>query len=88
MSVKHRAAFELLSARTGAGAQLPYRRHDGTAPEFSVEGVKKEVSELLERLKGEEGQRVRATLGRLSEAYGKRWDNGGEAKTNLEGYID
>jgi uncharacterized protein (DUF2267 family) len=73
--------------RTGVGAQLPYRCRDGPAPDFSVEGVKKEMRELLERLKGEEGQRIRANLESLSDAYGKTWDEGGEAKTNLEEFL-
>jgi hypothetical protein len=84
ISVKHQAAFELLSVRTGLGAQMPYRCRGGPSPDFSVEGVRKEVRELLERLKGEEGGRVRANAERLGEAYAKGWDEGGEAKTNLE----
>jgi hypothetical protein len=87
MSVGHEAAFELLSVRTGLGAQMPYRCRDGPMPEFSVEGVKKEIQELLTRIKGEEGRRVRANFERLGDAYRKNWDEGGEARINLEGFL-
>jgi hypothetical protein len=87
MSVKHQAAFELLSVRTGLGQQLPYRCRDGPAPDFSADGVKKETRTLLERLKGEDGRRVRANFERLGEAYGKTWREGGEAKANLDRFM-
>jgi hypothetical protein len=87
MSVKHDAAFELLSVRSGLSDRLPYRCQDGPRPEFSVEGVKREIRELLRRMKGEEGRRIRANFERLSEAYKKTWDEGGEAQVNLEAFL-
>jgi hypothetical protein len=87
MSVKHDAAFELLAVRTGLGEQLPYRCRDGPTPDFSPRGVKKEIRELLKFLKGKEGQRVRANFERLGELYRGNWDEGGEARINLEGFL-
>jgi hypothetical protein len=88
MTVQHEAAFEFLSVRTGElGEKLPYRCRNGSAPEFTTEGVKKETRELLKRMKGEEGRRVRANFERLGEAYGRNWEEGGEAKLNLEGFL-
>jgi hypothetical protein len=87
LTVNHEAGFELLSVRTGLGERVPYRCRNGPAPEFSVEGVKREVRELLQRLKGEEGQRIRANLERLGDAYRMNWEEGGEAKRNLEGFM-
>jgi hypothetical protein len=87
MSVGHEAAFELLSVRKGLGARLPYRCRGGPAPEFSAEGTRKETHMLLKDLKGEKGRRIRANFERLGDAYGQNWEEGGEAKVNLEGFL-
>jgi hypothetical protein len=88
MTIKHEAAFEFLSVRTGVlGEQLPYRCRNGPVPEFSPDGVKKETRELLKRLNGEEGRRVRANFERLGEAYSRNWEESGEARLNLEGFL-
>jgi hypothetical protein len=87
LTVQHKAAFEFLSVRTGLGERIPYRCRDGPAPEFSVEGTKKETRDLLKRIKEEEGRHVRANFERLGEAYGRNWEKGGEARVNIEGFL-
>jgi hypothetical protein len=87
MTVKHEAAFELLSVRTGSGARRPYRRGDAPEPEFSAEGVRRETRELLLRMKGEEGGRVRRNVEYLADVYGRTWNDGCEAKRNLDGFL-
>jgi hypothetical protein len=84
MSVGHEAGFELLSVRTGLGERLPYRCGGGPAPDFSAEGVKKETRELLERLRGDDGRRVRANVERLGNTLQTSWEDGGAARVNLE----
>jgi hypothetical protein len=65
--------------------RLPYRSQNGPAPEFCVKGVQRETRELLRRMKGEKGQRVRANSERLSDGYRKHREEGGGAQVNLEG---
>jgi hypothetical protein len=64
LTVKHQAAFELLSVRTGIANKPPYRCHDGRIPlpDFSLEGVKKETKQILLQIDEEEGRRRRANF--------------------------
>jgi hypothetical protein len=87
LSEGHKAAFELLSVRTGLGQRLPYRCRDGPAPEFTVEGIRKETRELLRRLNGDEGRLVRAKFESLGDAYRNTWKEGGEARVNLDAFL-
>jgi hypothetical protein len=87
MSVGHEAAFELLTVRSWIGEKIPYRCRNGPAPDFSVKGVKNEMRTLLERMKGEDGKKVRDNMERLGEAYRKTWKEGGESRANLEIFL-
>jgi hypothetical protein len=87
MSVTHEAAFELLSVRTWIGEKTPYRCRDGPAPEFFEAGARREMQILLERMKGEEGKKIRENMEHLGEAYGRMWEEGGEAKMNLDSFL-
>jgi hypothetical protein len=86
LDLTHRAAFELLSVREGEGAQPPLRIVRAGAPpiDFSVEGVRKEVIQLLERLRSDEGALVRANAEKLGAAMDKSWNKDGEASIQLE----
>jgi hypothetical protein len=87
MSVRHGAAFELLSVRTWIGEKIPYRCRDGLEPDFSDVGTRHEMRTLLKQIKEEEGRKIRENVERLGEAYGKTWETGGEASVNLEGFL-
>jgi hypothetical protein len=88
-SVDKEASYELLSVRTGVGAQPPYRCINGKhlMPEFSAEGARKEMKDLIVRFKNEDGQRIRANFERLGEDYGKNWHEGGEAQVSMEQFL-
>lgn len=87
MSITHEAGFELLSIRDGPGARQPLRM-EGKAPvDFSVDGVREETRELLVKLGGPEGMRVRANAVRLGEKLDKSWKEGGEARGELQKFM-
>jgi hypothetical protein len=87
LALVHKAAFELLSVRTGPGAQPPYRCIGGPQPEFTVEGVRKETRDLLKRLDGEEGRQVRTNLEVLGKLSDSAWAEGGSAKQEMNGFL-
>lgn len=88
MTASHHAAFELISVRTGGGARQPYRLRDEDPVDFSVEGVGREVRELLRKLEGQEGQEIRTNAQALGAAVAKSWsEESGEATTELESFL-
>jgi hypothetical protein len=87
LSVQHEAAFELLSVRESHGARQPLRLEGKTAVDFSVDGVRKETRELLQKIKGPEGERVRANADKLGSELEKSWKEGGEAREQLDKFL-
>jgi hypothetical protein len=84
MTVTHQAAFELVSVRTGEGARQPCHLAGQIPIDFSIEGVRREVRELLEKLRGSEGAQVRTNAEALAVEMGKGWKRGGEADTQVD----
>jgi hypothetical protein len=81
----HDAAFDLVSVRAGSrGAQQPLRLKGQPPVDFSIEGVRREVRDLLQKTKGPEGERVRANALRLSNELARSWREGGEASKEVE----
>jgi hypothetical protein len=87
LSITHGAAFELLSVREGGAARQPLRAKGKTPIDFSIEGVRKETRELLVKLKNSEGERVRANAVHLGEELEKSWKEGGEARGELQRFM-
>jgi hypothetical protein len=87
LSIKHRAAFQLVSIRTGRGAQQPYHLAGQTAVDFSLDGVRREAHQLLEKLNGKEGKEVRKNAETLGAAMERAWQEGGEAITQTESFL-
>jgi hypothetical protein len=88
LTLVHQAGFELLAVRTGIGASgAPYRCRDGPAPEFTVDGVRKETRELLRQLDGPKGQQVRENVGRLAAMIDRAWGPKGAAREEMLGFL-
>jgi hypothetical protein len=80
LTLKHTAAFELLSVREGSAAQPALRaERAGIEVDFTVDGVREEARQLLVRIRGDEGARVRTNAEKLGEAMDASWHQGGEA---------
>jgi hypothetical protein len=92
MAFTHRAAFELLSVREGDGARPPLRVVQGGPSakpiDFTFDGVRAEVRELLALERGEEGRRVRENAEKLGAAMDASWQDGGEANVQLAAFMD
>jgi hypothetical protein len=87
LSVSHEAAFELLSVREAQGTRQPLRLEGKRLVDFSVEGVRKETQELLQKIKGPEGKRVRANAEKLGSELEKSWKDGREASLELNRFL-
>ncbi|KAJ8095020.1 hypothetical protein PM082_010238 [Marasmius tenuissimus] len=88
VSVQHQAAFELISARGGEGAQRPARyvddQHD---PDFSIDAVRDEFKMVLEKMKGKEGETIRRNFDNLATEVGKLWNDGGLSRRELDLFV-
>jgi hypothetical protein len=92
MSLTHCAAFELLSVREGEGARPPLRVVQGGTSakpiDFTIDGVRTEVRELLALLNGVEGVRARENTEKLGAAMERSWKDGGEASLQLTAFLE
>ncbi|KAL0569933.1 hypothetical protein V5O48_012025 [Marasmius crinis-equi] len=89
LTLEHKASFELIAVRTGKGIAQPHR-FSGDSREkvqFTLDGVRAEVRQLLIKIKGEEGKAVRANAERLSEQISQLWKEGGEARVEMEHFL-
>ncbi|THV01911.1 UDP-Glycosyltransferase/glycogen phosphorylase [Dendrothele bispora CBS 962.96] len=92
MSRTHRAGFELFNVRSGEnGTKIPYvfkhEMSNYSVPTFTLEASKAEIRDLITRLQGEEGSRVRENFERLADKYVRGWDKHGEARRNMEAFL-
>ncbi|KAG7090353.1 hypothetical protein E1B28_009473 [Marasmius oreades] len=92
LSIKFRAAFELIEVRTGEhGQKMPYRYRDGRdgpTPKFTAESAKEEFEHLLKDLKGMKGSVVRKNFEDLAMEIGRVWDEDGDARKALEAFLN
>jgi hypothetical protein len=88
LSVTHEAAFELLSVREGDGARQPLRMEGKHTVDFTVNGVRQETREMLAKIKGAEGERIRENAEKLSRALDGSWKEGGEANQGLVKFMN
>ncbi|KAI0690405.1 UDP-Glycosyltransferase/glycogen phosphorylase [Cerioporus squamosus] len=79
-------AFELIEVRHGVGAGKIYR--NGRVPIGTVDAVKAEMRDLLERAYGEEGARKRANLLKVRKTLQAAWSEDGIARREVEAFLD
>lgn len=87
VSLVHNIGYELFEVRTGPGVR-PIHRLGGRTPECSVESVKREFKEILEKAGGEDGKIKRANMKELREKVAKQWAPGGENWQELKRISD
>ncbi|KAJ3972819.1 hypothetical protein EV361DRAFT_981749 [Lentinula raphanica] len=90
LGLNHKAAFELIEVRSGEDGTKPLLRFEGTnyKPTFTVDAVRAEVTELLKKLKSEEGQLVRSNFEKLGEEIWRSWDEGKQCRVELNEFLD
>ena len=79
-------AYELLEIRSGDGLRTIYRT--GKTPAGTVEAVRVEVAEVLDKAFGEDGRRKRENLARFREKCLELWKEGGAARRATEEFLD
>ena len=78
--------FELIEVRHGVGAGKIYR--NGRVPVATVDAVKAEMWDVLERAYGEEGARKRAKLSEVQKKLQAAWAEDGIARREVEAFLD
>ena len=79
-------AYELIEVRHGTGAGKIYR--NGRTPIGTIDAVKAEVRDVLERAFGEDGAQKRANLLELRKTLQAAWAEEGVARREVEAFLD
>ncbi|TBU37221.1 UDP-Glycosyltransferase/glycogen phosphorylase [Dichomitus squalens] len=78
--------YELLEVRTGNGLKPIYRT--GYTPKGTIEAVKAEVRDVLQKAFGEDGAKKRARLEELRKAVNGEWEDGGLSRKEATEFLD
>ena len=79
-------AYELIEVRHGSGLGKIYR--NGRTPIGTIEAVKAEVRDVLDRAFGEDGAQKREKLPALQSAFQHEWEEGGTAWRDVHAFLD
>jgi hypothetical protein len=75
-------AYQLFEVRTGMHGLKPICR-TGKTPEGTIESVKREFSEVLEKMRGKDGTRKRTNVQKIRESLVASGQEGGHARLAL-----
>ncbi|KAI1796353.1 UDP-Glycosyltransferase/glycogen phosphorylase [Ganoderma leucocontextum] len=78
--------YELLEVRTGDGLKPIYRT--GYTPKGTIEAIKAEVREVLQKAFGEDGAKKRARLEVVTKAVNGEWEEGGTSRREAAEFLD
>ena len=79
-------AYELIEVRHGSGAGTIYR--NGRTPIGTVEAVKAELRDVLDRALGEDGAKKRENLLTFRKTLQTAWAEDGVARRDVEAFLD
>ena len=79
-------AYELIEVRNGVGAGKIYR--SGRTPTGTIDAVKAEMRDVLDRAFGEDGAEKRAKLQQLRKTLQSAWSENGVARRDVEAFLD
>ncbi|TCD68538.1 hypothetical protein EIP91_010463 [Steccherinum ochraceum] len=82
----HDVAYELLEVRTGSGLKPIFRT--GKAPAGTLDALRSEIREVLDRAFGEDGARKKAGAKALQAKVLSAWDEGGPAAVDMTKLLD
>ncbi|KAI0823685.1 UDP-Glycosyltransferase/glycogen phosphorylase [Trametes gibbosa] len=80
------AGYELREVRTGEGLRPIFRT--GLAPTGTIDAVRAEARDVLQRAFGEDGKARRAKLLALKAKLDRSWEAGGASRTDVEAFLD
>ena len=81
LTVNLDVAYELFEVRMGNGLKTIYRT--GKAPLNTMDALKAEAHEVLDKAFGDDGKRKRENVLKLKEKFDTAWDKGGSADVNM-----
>ena len=74
---KHKLGYEIFNLRSGLGTR-PIRRKNDWAPPCTVEALRAEFEEVLEKALGEDGEMMRKNVLEMKEKIEASWAENGE----------
>ncbi|KAI0329394.1 UDP-Glycosyltransferase/glycogen phosphorylase [Cubamyces sp. BRFM 1775] len=80
------AGYELLEVRSGHGLRPICRT--GKAPTGTLEAIKTEATQVLQKAFGEDGKRKRANLLAVKARIDRAWEEGGASRRDVETFVD
>ncbi|KAI0743898.1 UDP-Glycosyltransferase/glycogen phosphorylase [Daedaleopsis nitida] len=78
--------YELLEVRSGNGLRPLLR--NGFTPKNTIEALKEEAHEVLNKAFGEDGAKVRERLAEVQKGVNGAWEDGGSSKRDISLLID
>ncbi|KAH8085451.1 UDP-Glycosyltransferase/glycogen phosphorylase [Cristinia sonorae] len=85
LTENHQVAYELLEVRINNGLKPIYRT--GKAPLNTIDALKAEVREVLDKAFGEDGQKKRTNVKKLKAQIDAAWDKGGPADVDMGNFL-
>ncbi|EJD00706.1 UDP-Glycosyltransferase/glycogen phosphorylase [Fomitiporia mediterranea MF3/22] len=82
ISVVHEVGYELFEVRTGYGLR-PLHRLGNRTPDGTIEAVRREVTEVFSKARGEDGHKKRKKAQWFSQKLAEGWEHGGLAWLDL-----
>lgn len=79
-------AFELFEVRTGHGLRRVNRT--GLAYAGTLDAVRREANETLDKAFGADGERKRANIAKLRQSMDSAWSEQGPSRRALERFLD
>ncbi|KAH8085452.1 UDP-Glycosyltransferase/glycogen phosphorylase [Cristinia sonorae] len=86
LTENHQVAYELFEVRTNNGLRPIYRT--GKAPLNTIDALKAEVREVLEKAFGEDGERKRTNVQKLKAQIDAAWKKGGSSDVDMGKFLD
>lgn len=87
IDVVHDLGYELFNARNDLGTRPIYRKGDW-APPCTVEAIREEFLEILEKASGDDGKRKRENVQKMKEQIADSWKSGGAGWKEIQKIFD
>ena len=87
LSHNHDVAYELFELRSGPGLR-PIHRLGNRQPEGTDESIRREISDILDKARGPDGQRKRENVKRMQEAFKHSWGPEGSNWREIERLVN
>lgn len=80
--------YELFEVRTGDRGLKPIRRLGDKTPRGTLDALREEAADVLDKAFGEDGTKKRVNMSVLQEKVMGSWDEGGSSRRDLKAFVD